>query len=108
MVIEAHHFSAGLLMVTWIRPHPKGSTISLYIQPGAAKSEVSGEYDGRLKIKIKARPVDGEANAGLIEFLAEILKISKAKIHLISGESSRQKVILVELSPEEVEVLILL
>ena len=93
-------------MVSWIKEHSKGSTLNLYIQPGASKSEISGEHDGRLKIKIKARPVDGEANEGLIEFLAGILKISKAKIHLISGESSRQKVILVELSPNEVEEII--
>lgn len=93
-------------MVSWIKEHSKGSTLSLYIQPGASKSEISGEHGGRLKIKIKARPVDGEANENLIEFLAEVLKISKAKIHLISGESSRQKVILVELSPNEVEGII--
>jgi uncharacterized protein (TIGR00251 family) len=95
-------------MFSWIKAHPKGSTLSVYVQPGAVKSGISGEHDGRLKIKIKARPVDGEANENLIEFLSEVFKISKAKIHLISGESSRQKIILVELSPIEVEEIILL
>lgn len=93
-------------MVSWIKEHAKGSILNLYIQPGASRSEISGEHDGRLKIKIKARPVDGEANENLIEFLSDVLKISKAKIHLISGESSRQKVILVELSPNEIEKII--
>lgn len=90
------------MMPAWLKAHAKGATLSLYIQPGASKSVLSGEHDGRLKIKIKARPVDGEANENLIEFLSEVLKITKAKIHLISGESSRQKVVLVELSPKEV------
>lgn len=93
-------------MVSWIKEHAKGSILNLYIQPGASRSEISGEHDGKLKIKIKARPVDGEANENLIEFLSDVLKISKAKIHLISGESSRQKVILVELSPNEIEKII--
>jgi uncharacterized protein len=89
-------------MASWIKPHDKGSTLSLYIQPGASKSEVSGEYDGRLKIKIKAPPRDGQANDGLIEFLGDVLKISKKKIFLVQGESSRLKLVLVELPPEEI------
>lgn len=89
-------------MEPWIKAHENGSTLSLYIQPGASKNEVSGLHDGRLKIKIKSPPRDGEANKGLIEFLAEVLEIPKKKIFLIQGESSRQKTILVELSPKDV------
>ena len=85
----------------WLRPHDKGTLISLYIQPGASKNEISGEHDQRLKVKIKAPPRDGEANEGLIEFLSEVLKISKKRIFLIQGESSRQKTILVELPISE-------
>lgn len=86
----------------WLRPHDKGTLISLHIQPGASKNEISGEHNQRLKIKIKAPPRDGEANEGLIEFMSEVLKISKKKIFLIQGESSRQKTILVELSLNEI------
>lgn len=90
--------------MNWLKPHAKGTTLSLYIQPGASRSEVSGEHDGRLKIKVKAPPQDGEANACLLEFLSDLLRISKRKIFLIQGESSRQKLILVELSPDEVTI----
>ncbi|MCM2350981.1 MAG: DUF167 domain-containing protein [Bacteriovoracaceae bacterium] len=93
-------------MKIWIKPHPKGSTLSLHIQPGAKKSELVGEHGERLKVKIKAPPQDGEANLCLIQFLADLLKLPKAKVHLISGESSRQKLVLVELSPEEVLTLL--
>jgi uncharacterized protein (TIGR00251 family) len=89
-------------MPTWIKLHKYGATLSLYIQPGASKTEVSGEHDGRLKLKIKAPPRDGEANEAVIEFLSEILKISKKQVHLVSGEASRLKVVLVELSPDAV------
>ena len=89
-----------------IKVHPKGCTLSLYIQPGASRSEISGLHGERLKVKIKAPPVDGEANECLIEFFAGILKIPKKSVHLIQGESSRQKTLLVELSPEEVIILL--
>ena len=89
-------------MKSWIRPHAKGTTLALYIQPGASRTEVSGEHDERLKIKVKAPPQDGEANLCLIEFLSDLLGISKKKIFLIQGESSRQKLVLVELSPEDI------
>ncbi|MBA2405454.1 MAG: DUF167 domain-containing protein [Bdellovibrionales bacterium] len=62
----------------------------------------SGTHGERLKVKIKASPVEGEANAGAIEFFAECLKISKSKIFLIRGESSRQKDLLVELPLDNV------
>ena len=90
------------LIANWIRPHENGAILSLYIQPGASRSEISGEHDGRLKLKIKAPPRDGEANENLIEFIAALLGLSKKSVHLLSGESSRQKSLLVELSVDEV------
>jgi uncharacterized protein (TIGR00251 family) len=87
---------------TWLKQHPNGSILLLYIQPGASKTMVSGEFNQRLKIKVKAPPRDGEANEAVIEFLAEVLKISKSRVHLIHGESSRQKNFLIELPPTEI------
>lgn len=89
-------------MKTWIKNFENGSTLSLYIQPGASRSEISGLHGERLKVKIKAAPRDGEANEALIEFFAEILGIGKSKVEIIQGESSRQKVIWVALPPESV------
>ena len=93
-------------MPSWLKSHEKGSILFLYIQPGASKDQISGEHDGRLKIKIKAPPRDGEANEGLIEFLSVVLKISKARIQLTQGESSRQKNLLIELPPDKIITLI--
>lgn len=93
-------------MSHWLKVHPKGCTLSLYIQPGASRSEVSGLHGDRLKIKIKAPPVDGEANVALIEFISETLEIPKRSVHLIQGETSRQKTILVEIAEEKVRGII--
>jgi uncharacterized protein (TIGR00251 family) len=78
----------------------------LYIQPGASSTEAFGEHDGRLKVKIKAPPRDGEANAAVIDYFSEILKIPKKKIFLIRGESSRQKDLLVELPTDKLIILL--
>lgn len=88
--------------MNWLRLHPKGVTLALHIQPGAKKSELVGEHGDRLKIKIKAPPVEGEANLCLLEFLADYFNVPKAKVHLLSGESSRQKLVLIELPMDEV------
>lgn len=93
-------------MKTWIKNYENGSALSLYIQPGASRSEISGLHGERLKVKIKAPPRDGEANEALIEFFAEILGLGKSKVDIIQGESSRQKVIWVALPPEKVVILL--
>jgi uncharacterized protein (TIGR00251 family) len=94
-------------MADWLSKHENGSILYLYIQPGSSKNEIMGLHGGRLKIKIKAQPIEGEANSSLIDYLSGILKISKNKIFLLQGESSRQKKILVELSQTEVISLVM-
>jgi len=86
----------------WIRSHEKGSILCLYIQPGASRSEIRGIHGERLKLKIKSPPVDGKANAEVIEFLAELFEISKTKVQILRGESSRSKDVLVELPAESI------
>ena len=93
-------------MESWLKNHSKGTLLSLYIQPGASLSELSGIHGDRLKVKIKAPPRDGEANEELISYFSGILEIPKARIFLIRGESSRQKDLLVELSADKVSILL--
>ena len=89
-------------MADWLTKHENGSILQLHIQPNSSKDEIMGLHGGRLKIKIKAQPIEGEANSALIDYLSVVFKISKKKIFLLQGESSRQKKILVELSQSEV------
>lgn len=67
--------------------------IRVVVQPNAKKNEVIGLHgeEERLKIKLKALPLEGKANKELIKFLSEILHISKSRIELIRGETSKQK-----------------
>jgi uncharacterized protein (TIGR00251 family) len=82
----------------WLRPHPNGCTLSLRIQPGAKKNAILGLYSegehAALKVALQAPPIEGRANEALIAFLADLLRQSRSKIKLLSGTTSRGKVLL--------------
>jgi hypothetical protein len=67
--------------------------LSVYIQPRASKTELAGMHDGSIKIRIASPPVDNAANLALIEFVADRLGLAKGRIRLVSGASSRRKVL---------------
>lgn len=73
--------------------------LKIYVQPAASKNEFVGLYGEppRLKLKVKAQPQDGEANAEVITFLSKSLGISKSKIEILRGHTSRQKDVLIDL-----------
>jgi uncharacterized protein len=76
---------------SWIQEVAGGVVLELLIQPRASRTRVVGEHDGRLKIQLAAPPVDGEANAALIEFLAKALDVPRRDIELLTGETGRRK-----------------
>jgi len=68
-------------------------TFSVRVQPRASRSRIIGEYNGALKIQLAAPPVDGEANQECVRFLAKLFRLSRNQIEIISGQTSRNKVI---------------
>jgi len=75
----------------WLKPVPGGVELLVLVQPRASRTKVVGEHDGRVKIALAAPPVDGEANAALIEFLADLLDVKKAQVILLDGQTGRRK-----------------
>lgn len=71
----------------------QSSRVSIYVQPRAARTEFAGLHDGCIKVRLAAPPVDGAANKALVDFIAQRLGIAKSRVRLVSGESSRRKVI---------------
>ncbi len=67
------------------------ATLAIKAQPSAPKSEFAGAFGDHLKIKIKAKPIEGEANIELINFLSKEFKIAKSEIEIISGDTARYK-----------------
>jgi uncharacterized protein (TIGR00251 family) len=64
---------------------------SVRVVPRASKSEITGEHDGALKVRIASPPVDGAANAELIRFLAKKFGVGRCDIEILSGETSKNK-----------------
>ncbi|NJE03350.1 DUF167 domain-containing protein [Thermococcus sp. MV11] len=80
-----------------------GTLLLVYVQPKAKRNEVEGidEWRGRLKVKIKAPPVEGKANKELVKFLSKVLG---TEVKIIRGEASREKDLLVRgLGVEEIK-----
>lgn len=61
------------------------------VVPRASKSEIAGEMEGALKIRIASPPVDGAANAELVKVLAKRFGVSKSAVEIISGQTSKTK-----------------
>lgn len=59
--------------------------------PRASKSEIVGEYEGAVKVRLASPPVDGAANAELIKLLAKRLGVPRSSVEIVSGETSRTK-----------------
>jgi uncharacterized protein (TIGR00251 family) len=68
-------------------------SITIQVQPNARRNEVLGFEDGILHLKIAAPPVKGKANRELIEFLSQLLGVSKGSINIERGITGRRKVI---------------
>lgn len=86
-------------MNAWLRQGEQRSTLTLHIQPGAKNTAVVGLHGDALKIRLAAPPVDGKANAALVEFVAATLGVPKASVCLKSGQSSRRKVLEIANAP---------
>ena len=66
------------------------------VQPRASRTEVAGEHAGAIKLRIVAPPVEGKANRECIRFLARLLEVPPRAIEIVSGDSSRDKIIRVQ------------
>ena len=61
------------------------------VVPRASRSEVVGEHNGALRVRLAAPPVDGAANDELRCLLARIFNVPRSSIQLVSGQGSRTK-----------------
>ena len=68
--------------------------MDVLVQPRASRSRVVGLHDGRLKVQLAAPPVDGAANAALLELLSDTLERPRSTVQLRRGDGSRRKTVL--------------
>lgn len=66
-------------------------SISVRVVPRASKTEVVGEFDSALRVKLAAPPVDGAANDELVQVLAKTFKVARGSVEIVRGSNSRSK-----------------
>jgi len=91
--VSSHFPSSGEKEKPVIKQGSSGAHVSVIVSPRASKSEVMGVYDGALKVRITAAPVDGAANEKLITTLARFFSAPKSSISIARGEASRRKTV---------------
>ena len=70
--------------------------LRLKLRPGASRNRVDGCRDGVWEIRLTAPPVDGRANAALVDYLASRLGIPKRDVEIVRGRRGRLKTLAVE------------
>jgi len=81
-------------MSDWSIFEANGSvTFSVRVVPRSNRNLIVGVGGGALKIKLTALPVEGAANAALIEFVAEWLGVRRSAVSIISGDKARNKLV---------------
>ena len=68
-------------------------TFAVRVIPRASKSEIVDEHDGALKLRIASPPVDGAANVELIKLLAKSFGVPRSDVEIISGQTSKTKLV---------------
>ena len=73
----------------------KAGTVTFKVQvvPRASRSEIVGEHNGALRIRIAAPPVEGAANEELVRLLARVLGVPRNAIDITAGHTSKRKTV---------------
>ena len=83
-------------MPVWCTERDNAIELALHVQPGAKSTEVCGTHGSALKVRLAARPVEGQANAELVRFLAEAFGVPNRNVRVIQGPASRSKRVRIE------------
>lgn len=82
-------------MSEWYRRTGDAVSLTLHVQPGAKRTEVSGLHGAALKIRLAAPPMEGRANEALRRFVSERFAVPLRQVELKQGGQSRYKVLVV-------------
>ena len=88
-----------------IQNHPSGWVFKVQVQPRSSRNQLVGLQGDALKVKLTAPPVEGRANQACIEVLAEALGVPKSSLRIISGETSRRKLVLLACASSQAPLL---
>ncbi len=78
-------------MNSWLNGTSDGVTLAVRVIPRSSRNQIVGVENDALKIRLTAPPVEGAANAALIEFIADWLHVRKSAVSIVGGDKSRNK-----------------
>lgn len=83
----------------------RGAALAVRLAARAPRNEIAEILsDGTVQVRLTASPADEKANSVLIEFLAEVLQVPKAKIEILAGSNGQDKLVSVlDLDSETVQ-----
>lgn len=67
--------------------------IAVRVQPRAGRTRVAGRRGDRLQLQVTAPPVEGAANAAVVELIAEWLGVPRRTVAIVQGQSGRDKLV---------------
>jgi uncharacterized protein len=78
--------------------------LRLRVSPGARRTALAGRHGDGWKVRVSAPPERGRANDALLDLLAETVELPRRSLSIVSGQSAREKVVLMEgIGPAEAE-----
>jgi uncharacterized protein len=82
----------------------ESTRLRLRVSPGATRPGVVGRHGEAWKVRVAAAPEGGRANDAVVRLLADTLAVSRDAVTLVSGHSSRDKIVeLAGLGPAQIE-----
>ena len=78
-----------------LTPTKEGVLLAVRVVPRASRAGLAGIREDALLVRLNAAPVEGAANAELIDVLAEVLDVPRRAVSITVGERSRRKTVLI-------------
>jgi uncharacterized protein (TIGR00251 family) len=67
--------------------------LKLRVSPGSRRPGIAGRHGDAWKVRVAAPPEDGKANEAVLRLLAETLDVPRSSVALVSGQTSRNKIV---------------
>ena len=67
--------------------------VRIKVNPRSSRDEITDLQSDRVRVKLTAPPVEGEANRALIQFVARSVRVPRRDIEIVSGQKSRKKTV---------------
>jgi len=80
--------------------------VAIRVRPGSSRAGVGGDHGGALVVRVCERAVDGKATEAALRAVAAAFGVARREIRLVSGPTSRDKVVAVEGDPGRFEAIL--